>query len=227
MSKILIVGMGLASLVVMGTGCAAEDGVEDEKVAETEDRLLAGRRVSTGEVAALLRQAGFPESSIGRMVCTAKYESSFYERASNRNRNGSSDYGLFQINSLHLGDRACPSSPSALYDARTNTRCAFQIWKQQGINAWYGYQRHRAECDRYPAPRSGAIGGGGAADETSSGSQDAGGCWSGTLSEMVDARTCVQSKFDDVWYQCRDGQWSRGVSGNAGPYGVCASKHPL
>lgn len=234
MSKIVI-GMGLAALLVMGTGCAADEG-EEESVGETEDRLLAGRRVSTGEVASLLRQAGFPESAIGRMVCTAKYESSFYERASNRNRNGSTDRGLFQINSIHLGDRACPSSGEALYSASTNARCALQIFRQQGMNAWYGYKKHRSECDRYPAPGSAP-----APSTSDDASDDAttpttptapaddgeGGCWSGTLEEMVDARTCVQSKFNDVWYQCRDGQWYRGVSGNQGPFGACTSTHPL
>jgi len=210
-------------------GCATETGGaegEDEPVGESEDRLLAGRRISERELAGIIRTAGFPESMVGKMICTAKYESSFYERASNRNRNGSSDYGVFQINSIHLGSAGCPSSASALYTASTNARCAYQIYKKQGINAWYGYQKHRSECDRYRAPASAAApAGGGAADDADD--PGPGGCWSGTLEEMVDAKTCVESKFDGVWFQCHEGKWYRGVSGNQGPYGACSSQHPL
>ena len=105
------------------------------------------------EAATLIRQAGFPESVVGKMLCTIKYESNFYERASNKNRNGSSDYGLFQVNSLHIGGtNGCPSSSSALYNAATNTKCALAIYKSQGINAWYGYKKHKSECDSYRAP---------------------------------------------------------------------------
>jgi lysozyme C len=119
---------------------------------ESQDRLLAGRRLSEVEAATLNREAGFPEASVGKMVCTIKYESSFYERASNKNGNGTTDYGLFQINSIHLGRSGCPSSASGLYSAKANTKCALQVYKSQGMNAWYGYRKNRAECDRYSAP---------------------------------------------------------------------------
>lgn len=222
----------IASTVVLTSiaGCAAEPGEEDESVGESEDHLLTGRRVSEKETAQLLRAAGFPENMIGKMVCTAKWESSFYEKASNRNTNGTGDYGLFQINSIHFGRAGCPSSAAGLYVASANAKCAYQIWKSQGINAWYGYKKHRTECDNYRAPAAGGTTptnpspGGGADDDDDAG---AGGCWSGTLQDTVAANTCVQSKFDSVWFQCHDGKWYRGVSGNSGPYGACVSRHPL
>lgn len=207
---------------VSAVGCAAEP--VEEGTEESADRLLAGRKIAPSEVATLLRQAGFPEAVVGKMVCTAKYESSYYERASNKNRNGSSDYGLFQINSIHLGGTAgCPNNASSLYDAATNTRCALAIYKMQGINAWYGYRKHKAECDAAGAPAGGANPpqGGGADDN------EDGGCFSSTLDDMVPALTCVQSKSNSVWMQCMDGKWYRGVSGDNGPYGQCKSKHPL
>lgn len=225
---------GLIACGVVATsivGCAAEPGEEDgENVAESEDHLLAGRRVSEKETAQLLRAAGFPENMIGKMVCTAKWESSFYERASNKNTNGSGDYGLFQVNSIHFGRAGCPSSSAGLYVASTNAKCAYQIWKSQGINAWYGYKKHKTECDNYRAPAGGAIPtnpAGGGADDDDDTDTSAGGCWSGTLQDTVPANTCVQSKFDSVWFQCQNGKWYRGVSGNTGPYGACASKHAL
>lgn len=207
-------------------GCAADTGSGDESVGESEDHLLAGRRLSETEAATLIRQAGFPESSVGKMLCTIKYESNFYERASNKNRNGTVDYGLFQINSVHFGRAGCPSSSAGLYTASTNTKCALSVYKAQGINAWYGYQKHRSECDRHPAPSGSAGPVAGAPDAPSDTSAD-GGCYSGTLGEMVSASTCVESKFDGLWYQCKSGHWVRGGDNGSGPNGTCASKHPL
>jgi Lysozyme like domain len=142
---VVVASVSMLSMV----GCAAEtEG--DEEIEETEDALLAGRKIPEREVASLLREAGFPENQIGKMVCTAKWESSFYERASNKkNRNGSIDRGLFQINSVHLGAWSCPRNGELLYTAKVNADCAYDIWKAQGNRAWYGYRAHKTECDSY------------------------------------------------------------------------------
>ena len=42
----------------------------------------------------------------------------------------------------------------------------------------------------------------GSGDDASPGS-----CYSSTLGRQVSANTCVQSKHDDQWYQCDDGNW--------------------
>lgn len=232
----------LTSLVsVFAAGCSAE--APEEEVGESEDRLLAGRRLAPSEIAGHLRAAGFAENTIGKMVCTAKYESSFYERASNRNRNGSVDRGLFQINSIHLGDmRGCPSKSNAdaLWNPATNAKCALAIFKAQGIRAWYGYRKHKTECDGYAAPRSSGIAA--SQDDTNDAgvldsgtddttapddSEEGGGCWSGTLQDMVAPRTCVQSRSNSVWMQCMEGKWYRGGDAASGPYGECEGSHPL
>ena len=181
------------------------------------------------------------------MVCTAKYESSFYERASNKNRNGSVDRGLFQINSIHLGSmRGCPSrgNAAALWDASTNAKCALAIFNAQGNRAWYGYRKHKTECDNYRAPGSAVVASNqddtlddaneptGSSSGSSSGSSEPdegteGGCWSATLQDMVDARTCVQSKSNSIWMQCMDGAWYRGGDEASGPFGQCIGSHPL
>jgi lysozyme C len=228
-----LLAVAMVSLTTIA-GCAAQapdDG--SEPVGESQDHLLAGRRLSEREAATLIRQAGFAEAVVGKMLCTIKYESNFYERASNKNRNGSSDYGLFQVNSVHFGDAGCPSSASGLYDAATNTKCAFRIYKSQGINAWYGYQKHRSECDGYRAPASGgAAPANGNADPTPDDTSDtadtgANACYSGTLEEMVPEGTCVESKFDGEWYQCKATKWTSGGASGTGPVGACVSKHPL
>lgn len=218
---------GLISVV--STGCAADTA--EEEVGESEDRLLQGRRLSPSEIAGHLRAAGFDESQVGRMVCTAKWESSFYERASNRNRNGTLDRGLFQINSIHLGSmRGCPSraNADALWNPATNAQCAYSIFKAQGNRAWYGYRKHKTECDGYRAPASANVGVADRDDDAAGPQEDSeGGCWSGTLQDMVDARTCVQSNKNSIWYQCMDGAWYRGATAASGSFGACSASHAL
>ncbi|KAK8724281.1 hypothetical protein OTU49_011317 [Cherax quadricarinatus] len=54
------------------------------------------------ELARILeRQFRLPRDQIKRFVCIAQYESGFNTAAFNRNRNGSKDYGIFQINSMY------------------------------------------------------------------------------------------------------------------------------
>ena len=108
------------------------------------------------QVASIARKAGFPESTIATMVCIAKYESSYNCGATNRNVDGSTDYGLWQINSYYWcsGDptskyNECGTSCTSLFDCQKNGNCAHLVWKQQGFNAWYGYKNHKAECDSY------------------------------------------------------------------------------
>jgi hypothetical protein len=57
--------------------------------------------------------------------------------------------------------------------------------------------------------------------------EEAGSCWSPTLDRQADAFTCVQSASNRVWFQCKDGKWYRGVSGNQGPFAECTSKEAL
>lgn len=148
MVKVRIVAVMFAA--VAAGGCAGADGSDEEAVAGTDEMLRSGRRLSQTEVADTLRAAGFHEQEIPRMVCTAKFESDFYERAvGSRNRNGTVDRGLFQINSVHLGRAGCPKTGDGLFSARANARCALVIWRTQSNEAWYGYQKHRAECDAF------------------------------------------------------------------------------
>jgi len=116
---------------------------------------------SAGEcsTANYLRSAGFPEASIGTMVCIAKWESSFNCVATNHNTDGSTDYGLFEINSYYWcsGDakskyNECNVSCQSLVDCQANANCAHKVYQEQGYKAWYGYQSHSAECDAAVAP---------------------------------------------------------------------------
>lgn len=57
--------------------------------------------LSDNEIAGAVRDAGFPRYSWTVAVAVALAESSGNPTATNHNTNGSTDYGLFQINSVH------------------------------------------------------------------------------------------------------------------------------
>ena len=66
-----------------------------------------------------LKKAGFPSSTLGTMVCISKYESSWNCHATNKNVDGSTDYGLMQINSYYW----CSGDPTSKYD-ECNASCS-------------------------------------------------------------------------------------------------------
>lgn len=108
------------------------------------------------DVVNYLKKAGFPSNTLGTMTCISKYESSFNCDASNKNTDGSTDYGLFEINSYYWcsGDpmskyNECGATCNSLFDCQKNTNCAYKVYKEQGYTAWYGYQYHKSECDNY------------------------------------------------------------------------------
>ena len=49
------------------------------------------------------------------------------------------------------------------------------------------------------------------------------GCYSSTLGREVADNACVQSKYDDKWYQCNNAHWVDRWSDPA----ACSSVHPL
>lgn len=202
----------LATTSCLAACSAAPDdtGTGDAETGDDEE-ILAGRRLPPAEVASLLRSAGVPERDVARLVCTAKYESSFYAGAQNKNRNGSIDYGLLQVND-RFWLKPCGVTGRDLLDPATNVRCAKKIYDAQGLGAWYGYKAHRGECDRYVIPAD-------------TGAEADIGCRSATLGARVDQGACVQSRSDGRWYQCSAGRWV-GISAPT-PARACTSEHPL
>jgi hypothetical protein len=70
------------------------------------------------------------------------------------------------------------------------------------------------ECDQsnriaYAESALSAYGHGGSGSSSGGGSSGGGakGCYSDTLGKEMPANACVQSKYDDDWYQCDDGNW--------------------
>ncbi len=91
--------------------------------------------MATGaEVASWSRAVGWTGDDLVTAIAVAKAESSWNAAAVNRaNRNGSIDYGLFQINSIHN-----PTEQEKT-DGPANARRAYQIWRASGWRAWSAY----------------------------------------------------------------------------------------
>src|SRR5690242_4461912 len=85
------------------------------------------------DVARYAKRAGFPDGELVTAVAVAFAESTFNEKAVHRNSDGSTDYGLWQINSVHGFPEL---SSGAWADPAVNARLAYQVWKSQGWNAW-------------------------------------------------------------------------------------------
>lgn len=101
------------------------------------------------DVAKAAKAAGFPNAELVTAVAVAFAESTFNANATHKNADGSTDYGLWQINSSH----AFPELSNGQWkDPNTNARLAYAVWKSQGWNAWsvhkpsdtLGYARYLA-----------------------------------------------------------------------------------
>ena len=71
----------------------------------------------------------FPENP-KVMIAIAKAESNLDPNATNVNTNGSTDTGLFQINSINGEDEL------SLFDVDKNIEVARKIYEKQGLSAW-------------------------------------------------------------------------------------------
>lgn len=84
--------------------------------------------ISDTEIAAAAKAAGFPQTEIATAVAVALAESGGNPSATHRNTNGSSDYGLWQINSVHAS--LLQSGPWK--DPVANARMALTVWNTAG-----------------------------------------------------------------------------------------------
>jgi lysozyme C len=79
--------------------------------------------------------SGVPTEDALTMVCIAKEESKYKATAINhKNRNGTKDYGLFQINSIWLKQLKLTSKD--LLKPMVNIGVAVYVYNKQGLTAW-------------------------------------------------------------------------------------------
>ena len=124
--------------------------------------IPAGANVTQQQAYNLALQAGFSSSEARTMAAIAVGESGLNSSAYNGNvRTGDNSYGLWQINMLgDLGPERRREfgiqSNDELFDPLTNARAAYEIYKQQGFNAWSVYRNgvHNQYLDNIPANES-------------------------------------------------------------------------
>ena len=90
--------------------------------------------LSLGQIASYASQAGFRGNNINIAVAIAMAESSGNPTATHSNSNGSTDYGLWQINSVH------GYNPTLLLQPLYNAQAAFKISGGSNFSPWTTYQ---------------------------------------------------------------------------------------
>jgi hypothetical protein len=124
--------------------------------------VTASGTISDSDVKALMKGAGFPESEFNTGVSIAHAESGCKPRTNNKglNSDGSIDFGLFQINSIH-SDLLNGHDP---YDPTQNVAMAYAIWRDAGgrWTPWStfnnnAYQKFMAEAAAAPVGTGTAI----------------------------------------------------------------------
>lgn len=83
------------------------------------------------QIAGYAAAAGFPPNEIATATAVALAESGGNTEAQNRNTNGSYDYGLFQINTVHGG----LLSQGDKFNPLDNAKMALTVWRGAG-NKW-------------------------------------------------------------------------------------------
>lgn len=98
------------------------------------------------ELAKILVEKGFPRRQIPDWICLVQHESKYNSNNLGRNRNGSKDHGIFQINDdfwcNHNGpSKECNIQCSDLLDDNIDDdiECAKKIYKRLGFYAWYAW----------------------------------------------------------------------------------------
>lgn len=82
-------------------------------------------------------------SDLSTALAVARAESALKSDADNLNDNGSWDYGLWQINSIHKPDEDMPLSEwrRIQFDPRLNAQWAYRVFSGSGWDAWVTYNR--------------------------------------------------------------------------------------
>lgn len=74
-------------------------------------------------------------------LAVAKAESGLNTNAIHKNYNGTTDFGIFQVNSIH--SQKVNGNLNSLFDPETNIRIAKQIRDGSGWGAWVAYRNKK------------------------------------------------------------------------------------
>ncbi|XP_049541918.1 lysozyme c-1-like [Anopheles darlingi] len=111
--------------------------------------VVSGKTFGKCELAKILVDKGISKSAVPDWICLVQHESAFSSTATNKNKNGSTDYGLFQINNKYwcdsgYGTNDCKIACKSLIndDITDDIKCAQLVHRRHGFNAWYGWLNH-------------------------------------------------------------------------------------
>lgn len=122
-----------------------------------------GAQYTVDQIAIAARQAGFPEKDVITAVAIALAESGGKSVSSAPNRNGTTDYGVWQINSTHSnllakGDwRDLNANAAMAYALYADAGNRFTPWTGTYTNGIYVTFLPAAKMAKQPAPRSPGI----------------------------------------------------------------------
>lgn len=160
-----------AAISAAGSGLTALSGAIPGMMGESGSAAApTGGTISQQQAFELAKNAGFSDEEAKTMAAIAVAESGLNASAFNGNAStGDKSYGLWQINMLgRLGPERRAQlgiqSDEQLFDPATNARAAFQIYKQQGFEAWSVYK-----SGKYRQYMNGSQAGTGVASEGVSG----------------------------------------------------------
>lgn len=127
-------------------------GYSKEQQSQATPQLNAAFRaepklLSKEQVAKIMKKAGFPKEVVPVITCIAEHESRFIPNAVNYNTNKTRDYGLLQINDVWL--QSCNTTATNLTQPFENAKCAYKVYKMQGLTAWATYKSFKNECLAY------------------------------------------------------------------------------
>ncbi len=109
------------------TSCCPATGGGGVPVSSTDSAAVVAAKAAIG--------AGFPADQLVTAVAVAGAESGWNATAQHLNANGSTDFGLFQVNSVHADLLASGD----WRDPRANARMAYSVWQSSGWAAWTTY----------------------------------------------------------------------------------------
>lgn len=77
----------------------------------------------------------FPANQVHHAMRVANCESGFDPGAIHHNRNGTHDYGVFQLNSGGTM-QSLGLTPASAMDPETNIAAAYRLWRKRGWSPW-------------------------------------------------------------------------------------------
>ena len=129
---------------------------------EGSDPIPSGGKASPEQIARIAKTAGIPEKHIPTMVSIAMAESGgdIGARYNPEGNTGEDSYGLWQINmDPRYADERLKlfgiDNKKELFDPVTNAKAAYEIFKQQGFDAWTVYRTGKYR-DFFPAAKKAA-----------------------------------------------------------------------